>query len=88
MKAELTDGIGFKNMEVLKRLKENMMESKQFDNTKCWWTHNIADALECSPDGKFDDYGFAETNCPHKNECDKYQNEVKPQYKVKGIKER
>jgi len=52
------------------------------------WTHNIAEALECSLDGKFDYYDFAETDCPHKNECDKYQNEVRPQYKEMGIKER
>ena len=41
-------------------------------NTECNFTHNIAEQLECSQDGRFDFNGFAINECP-KFPCEKYK---------------
>lgn len=39
----------------------------------CYWTQNIAEGLECSQDGLFDEFGYAINECPLKGKCEKYK---------------
>lgn len=44
---------------------ENKEEPKEEEIPEnCHFTHNLADSLECSQDGKFDENGFAVNACP------------------------
>jgi hypothetical protein len=47
---------------------------KRGDKSKCFFTTTIADTLECSKDGRFDEFGFAITQCKksHKD-CEHYK---------------
>lgn len=53
------------------------------ENDKCVFTHNIADQLECDPEGNFDDNGFPIKQC-EKFPCEKFKNLIKEIEKIKG----
>jgi hypothetical protein len=52
---------------------------------KCQFTHNIADQLECDPDGNFDDNGIPIVQCKE-FPCNKYNKIIKNLSELKNYK--